>query len=137
MTTRIVLVALVLASTAGFVVGTSIERSSGGEAHAESAGEPGEAAESGRESLESTPLVSAATALPLALAVAIWLRPAWRPLLLPVALAMVAFALLDLRELFHQVDGRDTGLALVAAAVAGLHLAAAAVASLAPRDSLA
>jgi hypothetical protein len=137
MTARIVLVALVLASTAGFVVGTSIERSSGGEAHAESGGESGEAADRGGESLESTPLVVAAAAFSLALAVAIWLRPAWRRLLLFAALAMVAFAVVDVRELFHQVDERDAGLALVAAVVAGLHLASAAVALLAPRDSLA
>jgi hypothetical protein len=154
MSARVSLVALLVVSTAAFVSGTSIERSSGGEAHAEPAGEAGErageaaesgeaaeqggeAAESDGESLESTPLVAAAAAFSLALALAVWLRPGWRRLLLCVAIAMVAFALLDVRELAHQVDEQDTGLALLAAVVAGLHLAAAAVALLAPRDSLA
>jgi hypothetical protein len=48
---------------------------------------------------------------------------------------MVAFAALDVRELFHQIDEDDGGLALLAGAVAGLHLAAAGVALVMRRTS--
>jgi hypothetical protein len=40
----------------------------------------------------------------------------------------VAFAALDVREVFHQADEDDGGLALLAGVVAALHLAAAALA---------
>ena len=57
-----------------------------------------------------------------------WLRPGSRPLLALVVLAMVAFAVLDVREVVHQLDEDNGGLALLAAAVAALHLGVAAVA---------
>ena len=41
---------------------------------------------------------------------------------------MVVFAVVDVREVFHQLDEDKDGLALLAALVAALHLAAAAVA---------
>jgi hypothetical protein len=41
---------------------------------------------------------------------------------------MLAFAALDIREVFHQADIDETGLAVLAAIIAALHLAAAAVA---------
>ena len=41
---------------------------------------------------------------------------------------MVVFAALDVREVIHQLDEDNGGLALLAGVVAGLHLAAAAVA---------
>jgi hypothetical protein len=57
---------------------------------------------------------------------------------------MVALAALDVREVVHQVDEHNGGLAALAGVVAALHLAAAAIAlsmgrsrALAPRDSLA
>ena len=64
----------------------------------------------------------------LALAVAVWLRPESRPLLILVAVAMVAFAVLDVREVVHQLDEDNGGLALLAGVVAGLHLGVAAMA---------
>lgn len=50
-------------------------------------------------------------------------------LLAGVVVAMVAFAALNVRELFHQVDESKTGLALLAGTVAVLHLGAAFVAT--------
>lgn len=44
-----------------------------------------------------------------------------------VALVALVWAVLDVRELLHQLDESRTGIAVVAAAVAILHLAAAAV----------
>jgi hypothetical protein len=41
---------------------------------------------------------------------------------------MVAFAVLDVREVVHQLDDDNGGLALLAAAVAALHLGVAAIA---------
>jgi hypothetical protein len=41
---------------------------------------------------------------------------------------MVVFAVLDLREVVHQLDEDNGGLAVLAGVVAALHLAAAAVA---------
>jgi hypothetical protein len=78
---------------------------------------------------EAWPFVALAAAASLALAAAAWLRPRLAPLLGPVALAMLAFAVLDVREVFHQVDLAENGLALLAAGVAALHLAAAGVAA--------
>jgi hypothetical protein len=48
---------------------------------------------------------------------------------------MVAFAALDVREVFHQIDEDDGGLALLAGVVAALHLVAAGVALLMRRLS--
>jgi hypothetical protein len=41
---------------------------------------------------------------------------------------MIAFAALDLREVFHQIDESEAGLAVLAGPVAALHIAAAIVA---------
>ena len=173
MNARALLVALLVLSTVGFVVGVSVEKSSadshdepaatatgsgeageGGEAqsgggaesaeqHAsEAAGEEahsepgsGETAEKGGEDatllgvdLEATPFVALAAALSLALALAVWLRAGWGLLLGVVAVGMVVFAVVDVREVFHQLDEDKDGLALLAALVAALHLAAAGVA---------
>jgi hypothetical protein len=51
-------------------------------------------------------------------------------LLAVIAGVMLAFAVLDVREVFHQLDEDRDGLALLAALVAVLHLASAAVAGL-------
>lgn len=166
MSPRVLLVALLVVSTAAFVVGVSIERSNGDthdetaataefseaaesgeerageageggasegeEAHAEST--PGETEEDEAEEtplgvdLEATPFVVLAAAFSIALAIAVWLRPAWGPLLAAVAIAMIVFAALDAREVIHQLDEDNTGLALLAGIVAALHLAAAGVA---------
>jgi NO-binding membrane sensor protein with MHYT domain len=62
------------------------------------------------------------------LAAGAWWRPRWFALLAVLAATMVAFAALDVREVFHQSDEARTGLEILASAIALLHLAAAAVA---------
>jgi hypothetical protein len=79
--------------------------------------------------------VALAAAVSLALALAVWLRPGWALLLALVVVVMVAFAALDVREVFHQIDEDDAGLALLAGVVAALHLAAAGVALVMRRAS--
>lgn len=73
---------------------------------------------------ESTPLVVLAVVGSLALAGGVWWRPQRVALLGLVAAAMLAFAVLDEREVFHQADESNTGLAVLASVVAALHLAA-------------
>lgn len=173
---RVLLTALLVISTAAFVIGVSVERASG-DKHTEpaAAAASGEAAEGGQEhgaeegggeeahtetappareeenserllgvDLEAWPFVALAAAFSLALALAVWLRLGRGLLLAVVAVAMVAFATLDVREVIHQLDESKGALALLAGVVAALHLAAAAVAALmgrspspARRDSLA
>ena len=154
---RGLLVVLVIAATVAFVVGVSIERGNepvqhavsdagapsgeaGGEGEArhsegESAGGATNAAEPHAElrplgiNVEAWPFVIAAALASLALAAGAWLRPKLTPLLTLVAVAMLVFAALDVREVFHQADINESGLAALAGAVAALHLAAAAVAA--------
>ena len=159
MTLRVLLVGLIVAATAAFVVGTAIERNSSGEsAHHETAAGAPAAGETGAESpgehaqegataertpatkeahaelrplgidVEAWPFVALAAAVSLALAAAAWLRPHHAPLLGLVAAAMLVFAALDVREVLHQADIDNTGLAIPAAVIAALHLAAAGVA---------
>jgi hypothetical protein len=104
------------------------------------AGESAQVAESGQShdegenetllgvDLESTPLIVAAVIVSLALAGGAWARPDSRPLMALIGVAMLVFAVLDIREVVHQLDEDRTGLALLAALVALLHLAAAALA---------
>lgn len=154
---RATLVALIVAATALFVVGTTIERSqrdshatsetaaahSGEATHAgegeaahrtETAGAPAssEPATHGSETIagvdpESAGLVAVAAALSLLLAAAVWRWPRRRALLLVGCAAMLAFAALDVREVVHQLDESRSGLAVLAAGVAALHLSAAAL----------
>ena len=158
---RVVLVALLVAATAAFVVGVSIERSQG-ENHTEPTsavvGEAGESGEVGHEEgaasgeearanesggshgeekgaetflgidYEAVPFIVLAAAFSLALAAAVWRRPASVPLLALVIVAMLAFTALDVREVVHQLDEGNGGLALLAGVVAALHLAVAGVA---------
>jgi hypothetical protein len=145
MALRSLLGALVLAATVAFVVGTALERNGGetrptheaeaaegaGEAHADGDAE----ATGGRSELrplgvdvEAAPFVALAAVVSLALALAAWLRPRAAALLALVAAAMLLFAVVDVREVLHQVDESRTGLALLAGAVAALHAGAAAVA---------
>jgi hypothetical protein len=129
--------------------GASAREATGGEAHRESgeAGRGGEGthtqaeagtsktAETSSEELrpfgidvEAWPFVALGAAASLALAAAAALRPQSVPLLVVVAVALAAFAALDIREVVHQLDEDKTGLAVLAGAVALLHLASAAVA---------
>lgn len=76
---------------------------------------------------EATGLVVAAVALSLLLAALI--LTVGSPLLaVSVALVMLAFTALDIRELTHQLDESHAGIAALAATVAMLHLAAGAAA---------
>jgi hypothetical protein len=148
---RAALAALVVAATAAFVTGVALERHSRGDHHEASAArsepaggeEPGESGESHAETpahpsetaeelrplgidVEAWPFVALAAIASLALLAAALVRPRAAVLL---ALAMLAFAALDVREVAHQLDEDDAGLATLAGAVAALHLAAAAVAA--------
>lgn len=81
---------------------------------------------------EAIPLIAATVLLSLVLAAAvITVRSRW--LLPSVALIMLAFAALDIRELTHQLHESRPGLAALAATVALLHLVAAATALIAWR----
>lgn len=147
---------LIVAATVTFAVGVSIERSQeSGETGAEAnhveggspGGETGEAApvegaaaeatsgetHTDSESLlgidpESVPLLIVAVVVSLCLAVAVWLRPDLESVLIVIAVAMLAFAALDLREFIHQLDASRGGLAILAALIALLHAAAAVLA---------
>jgi hypothetical protein len=79
--------------------------------------------------IESAPFVALAALASLALALAAWLRPRATGLLALVAVAMVVFAALDVREVFHQADEDRAGLAVLAAFIAVLHFGAAVVAA--------
>ena len=80
--------------------------------------------------IEAAPVVGLATLASLALAIAAWLGPRAIALLVVIALAMLAFAALDIQEAVHQSDEARIGLAILAGVVAALHLAAAALATL-------
>jgi hypothetical protein len=78
--------------------------------------------------LESTPLIVLAVLAGLGLAALTATQLGRRRgFLLAVVAIALAWALLDLHEVVHQLDESRTGIALVAIAVAGLHLAAAVV----------
>jgi hypothetical protein len=148
---RLRLPALIAVATLLFAIGVAAEPAdehhdggAGTEATEHVAGEEGESAEvhaaedgagDGDESedllgvdVESTPLVIVAVAVSLLLALAAYLRPGSRPLLFVIAVAMIAFAALDIREVVHQIDESNGGVAAIAAVVAVLHLAASGVA---------
>jgi hypothetical protein len=116
------------------------ERNEAGEAR-----EAGEAAESGEthadedEAIlgidpEATWTVTIAVTISLLLAAAIWLFGA-RSALVGVAAFGVLFALLDVREVLHQLDESRAGLAALVMVVALLHVGAATAAGLALRGS--
>jgi hypothetical protein len=149
---RRLLVALILASTAMFVVGVLLERhqtkhetvetSAQREAEGGTASEAGESsdARAGNDSKgsahvessekllgvnpESTVLLAVAVVVSLLLAAAVWWRGGSPFVLGVVVVAMAAFAALDIREVVHQVNESRTGLAVLAAVVAALHGAA-------------
>jgi len=122
----------------GEAVEGSGEEGAGGEVAApvsEGSGEP-----NGEETVvgidpESTPLVVFAIVASLLLAAGCWFRPGWQWLLVVTAFATAAFAVLDFRELIHQLDESNTGLAFVAGAVAVLHVAASVTAVILRRQS--
>jgi hypothetical protein len=113
--------------------------------HAEAAdrdeGAPGEAGEHHAEARllgidpESTPLLVVAVAVGLGLA-ALAASPVGtaQVFLVVVALAALVWAALDIREIAHQIDESRSSIAAIPAAVAALHLAAAAAASFLARS---
>jgi hypothetical protein len=120
--------------------GSSESHAEGGESEAERAAESGgegesahtsEGGEAGGEfqpfgvNIEAVPFVLLAALVSLGLAAAVWTRPRNLLVLGVAAAAMVLFAVLDVREVFHQIDENRTGLAVLAGVVAALHLAAA------------
>ena len=147
---RAALAVLVVAATAAFVVGVALERHSRADHHEASAArsepaggeEPGESGEPHAEApahaaetaeelrplgidVEAWPFVALAAIASVALLAAALARPRAAAVL---ALAMIAFAALDVREVAHQVDEDAAGLAALAGAVAALHLGAGALA---------
>jgi hypothetical protein len=83
---------------------------------------------------EATGLVVIAVAVPLTLAALILTVPS-PALAAGVALVMLVFTALDIREAAHQLNESRSGLAALAATVALLHLLAGAVALLTTRDT--
>jgi hypothetical protein len=160
---RLITAALLIASAAAFATGATIERHTTSsesqlmqqEQHPE-AGAPGEkpasaegaaggetsavhAAEHSSENLfginpEATGLVVIAVVISLLLAALILTMRS--PLVAAgVALAMLVFTALDIREVTHQLNESHPGLAALAATIAALHLAAGAAALLTIRAS--
>lgn len=76
--------------------------------------------------LESSPLITAAAVLSLALAGLVVARPK-RPVLLAVVLLGAGFTVLEIIEVAHQADLDNTGIILVLALIAGILHASAAV----------
>lgn len=162
---RLITAALLVASAAAFATGTTIERHTAtsesqaaqqDQRHHSEAGEPGDnsagaegaasrerttthTAEHSSETLlgvnpEATGLVVIAVAVSLVLAALI--LTVRSPLLAAVvALVMLAFTALDIREVTHQLNESRSGLAALAATVALLHLLAGAVGLLTTRGS--
>lgn len=149
MTRPVGLSLLIVAATALFVVGISVEK---GDSHPETGAETASHVESGAEStegegsdttqlsegdqgggeekvlgidIESTPLVVLAVLVSLGLAVAVLLLPEAGAVLLLVALVMAAFTVVDIAEVLRQLDESNCGVALIAGAVAALHACAA------------
>ena len=149
---RFLLAGLLSAATLLFAVGVTLERSTGEKpgtpaatveaSEGEHAEEEAEVTHTEGERLlgvdaESTPLVVLAVLAGLALSVAAaseLRRRAW--FLATVGIVALAWAVLDVRELFHQLDESNGGIAAVAAVVAVLHFAAAAVAGVSERGTL-
>ena len=161
--TRLITAALLIASAAAFAAGAAIEhhtassqshqvpheqRPEAGAAAENPAGAEGaaskeksatHAAEDTSETLlginpEATGLVVTAVAVSVLLAALI--LTVGSPLLAAVvALVMLAFTALDIREVTHQLNESHPGLAALAATIALLHLAAGAVALRTTRDT--
>lgn len=78
---------------------------------------------------DAWPLVAAAAAVSLLLALGAWLRPRSGLLLVLIAAVMLAFTAFDVVEVVHQLEQSSAGLAVLAALVAAVHLAAGGVAA--------
>jgi hypothetical protein len=150
---RAALVLLLVGSSLPFAIGSTIERhqhhneqpaaTAGTGGSAESGGESGSEGstshlekrhgEAGVKILgvdtESLALTVAAVVASLLLALAVWLGRWPRPLLLLVVGFGLVFAAGDGRELVHQLDESNAGIAAIAAILIGLHLAVAALAA--------
>ena len=150
---RKLLVGLILVATAAFAVAVVWERpetdvhsesvttGNNEQGEAEPHSEAGEGSESSSEAEaadeatilgvdpESVPLAVAAVAGSLLLAVLLWFRPSWRWLLIVTVIGMALFAVLDVREVAHQLDESRNGLAALAILVALAHTMAAVVAA--------
>jgi hypothetical protein len=105
------------------------------DAHADEAAEPHSEANETSETilginLESTSTVAAAVLISLLLAAALWFWGTPPTLVVAGAVALL-FAVLDLREVAHQLSEGRSGLVAVALLAAVLHAAAAVVAGLA------
>lgn len=135
-TLRLVAVALLVAATVLFAIGAAAERSSGtaGAAPAAqtSSESPGhhDADSTGSEGgpagldLEATAPVAAAVLVSIAVGAALWFW--WRrPLALVLAILFaLGFAVLDAREVIHQIGVANPPLAFLAGGVTTLHAAA-------------
>jgi len=127
---RALLVALLVASTALFAAGAIAERSQSGEPAAAEAHEGSERETVRGVDVESTPLIVIAVLGGLGLAALVAAPPGRRrPVLLAVGAIALVWAVLDVREVVHQLGESRTGIALLAIGAALLHLAAGAVAA--------
>jgi hypothetical protein len=136
--------ALLLAATAAFVGGVALER---GESHSEAVETDAHGAETtadgdenseiaeGAENetvrevdLESPTLVGAGVAVSLLVALVVWRRPTIAALVAATAFC-VLFAVLDGREVLHQIDEGSTSIIAVALVAMALHAGAAAAAA--------
>ena len=147
---------LMLLATAAFVIGVTVEKNQGDShsvvepSHSEEGSAEHEEAEHGdgadeasseeSESLlgidvESTPIVILGALLSLAL-IAAAVRWPRREVLAVAVVFCIGFAVLDGRELAHQLDEDAGGVALLAGLTMALHLAAGAAAALAVAQSL-
>ncbi|HEX7298888.1 MAG TPA: hypothetical protein VF257_07755 [Solirubrobacteraceae bacterium] len=118
--------------------GAAAPKESGEEAHAAET-HSGTSTESHKElrplgvDIEAVPFIVLAALASLALAALGWMRPRWLLGLAAIAVAMIVFGALDVREAFHQSDENQTGLVILAAVIAALHFAAAGVAAVMAR----
>jgi hypothetical protein len=124
---RFLLVALIVLSSVLSVLSVGVSRSQHGDhewraARVQASEGSGEAA-----SLESTPVIVLATVASFALAMVAWFRPDDRHLL-TIALALLAFAILDAAQLVHQLRESEVRLAAVAGLIGIVHLSASTVA---------
>ena len=154
---RAALALLLVGSGLLFAIGSTIERHQHHAEHpaaaANASGENGQSGESGGErnssetttpvekshgetgvtllgvNTESLALTIVAVAASLLLGLAVWLRRWQRLTLLCVAGFGLIFAAGDARELVHQLDESNAGLATIAAILLGLHLAVTALAA--------
>lgn len=79
--------------------------------------------------VEAVPFIILAALASLGLAALGWARPRWLLGLAAIAVAMIVFGALDVREAFHQSDESQTGLVILAVVIGALHLAAGATAA--------